>query len=92
MPKWLRDAARFEVLGLGEGSTVVTLEAPSVREAQPGIFAQGQLFHEFDPELSSLQLFEQSLGEAVAGRSESDLFDGGEPLISSMEGSLSARG
>ncbi len=58
---------------------MVALEAPSVREAQPELFAQGHLFQEFDPELSSLQLFEESLEEAVTGRSESDLFD--QPLL-----------
>lgn len=78
-PKWLRDAARFEVLGFQEGSTVVALEAPSIREAQPGLFAQGHLFQEFDPDLSSLQLFEESLGEALSGHSDSDLFD--QPLL-----------
>ena len=74
-PKWLRQAARFEVLGFEEGSTVVALAAPSVREANPRGFAQGHLFQDFDPDLSSLQLFEESLGEALRGRDESDLFD-----------------
>ncbi len=58
---------------------MVALEAPSVREAQPDIFAQGSLFQEFDPDLSSLQLFQESMGEALSGRSDSDLFD--EPLL-----------
>lgn len=81
-PKWLQRAARFEVLGFAEGSTIVSLAAPSIQEAAPGIFAQGHLFQELDPEQSSLQLFEESLKEALSGRPESDLFD--QPFLGAM--------
>ncbi len=75
VPKWLQQAANFGVLGFEPGSTIVALEASSIQEALPQRFAQGHLFREFDPNRSSLDLFEESLGDALNGRGESDLYD-----------------
>jgi hypothetical protein len=82
-PRWLERAATFVVVGVREGSTVLLLEAPSLTEAAPERFSQADLFGIIDPTRSCLDLLEQSLGDAVACRAESDAYDDG--LIKTFE-------
>ncbi len=83
-PVWLSRASAFDVVGMTEGSTVLVLEARSLAEAAPERFGQGELFPFLQPERSCLDLFEESLRDAVEGRSESDAYDDG--LIGTFEG------
>ena len=74
-PPWLQTAARLEFVGLGEGSTTLALECPSISEGAPEYFAQRQLFHAFDADHSAVHLLAESLEEAFAGQSDSELYD-----------------
>jgi hypothetical protein len=74
-PPWLESAARLDFVGLGAGSTTLTLESPAVSEGAPDFFAQRQLFHTFDPDLSALHLLAESLEQALAGQSDSEVYD-----------------
>jgi hypothetical protein len=74
-PAWLTEAAGFDVVALKEGSTVVDLAAPSIWEAAPSRFQQGDFFSEIDTSRSSLSLFEESFEEALRGKEDADLFD-----------------
>jgi hypothetical protein len=71
------------LVGLQEGSSVLLLEAPSLGEAAPEHFGQRDLFLTVDPARSCLDLFEESVRDAVAGRAESDAYDDG--LIRTFE-------
>ena len=82
-PAWLERAARFEVVGLDEGSAVLVVEAPSLAEATPEHFGQPDLFRTVDPTRSCLDLLGESVRDAVAGRAESDAYDDG--LIRTFE-------
>ncbi len=75
VPPWLKASARFDVVGLADGSTVLMLEAPTLIEAAPERFAQKDLFQDVDVEIPSLALMEQGLQDALAGNSESDAYD-----------------
>jgi hypothetical protein len=77
IPGWLARAAVIEVVGLSPGSTVIAVEAPSLAEAAPEQFGQGDFFTPVDPGLTCLDLFEESLRDAVQGRAESDAYDDG---------------
>ena len=77
IPGWLARAAVIEVVGLSPGSTVITVEAPSLAEAAPERFGQGDLFTPVDPRVTCLDLFEESLRDALHGRAESDAYDDG---------------
>lgn len=70
-------------MGLHEGSTVLVVEAPSLAEAAPQHFGQPGLFQTVDPSRSCLDLLEESVRDAVAGRPESDAYDDG--LIKTFE-------
>jgi hypothetical protein len=82
-PAWLERAAAFELVGLHEGSTVLVVEAPSLAEAAPQHFGQPDVFRTVDPTRSCLDLLEESVRDAVAGRPESDAYDDG--LIKTFE-------
>jgi hypothetical protein len=82
-PAWLERAARFEVVGLHEGSTVLLLEAPPLAEAAPEHFGQPDLFRAAEPTRSCLDLLGESVRDAVTGRPESDAYDDG--LIRTFE-------
>jgi len=82
IPAWLQHAAEFEVVGLERGSTVLVIEAPSLSDAAPGLFAQRELFEPVDPSQSAFGLMEQTLAVAACGRSDSDVFD--QPLLSTF--------
>lgn len=76
-PVWLARAAAFDVVGLSEGSTVLVIEAPSLAEAAPERFSQTELFQFLEPARSSLDLLEESLGDVLAGKPDSDTYDDG---------------
>lgn len=76
-PAWLERAATFELVGLHEGPTVLVVEAPSLAEAAPEHFGQPDLFRAFDLTRSCLDLFEESVRDAIAGRADSDAYDDG---------------
>jgi hypothetical protein len=82
-PAWLGRAAAFDVVGLREGSTVLVVEAPSLAEASPERFGQGDLFPFVEAARSGLDLLEESLRDAIEGKSESDACDDG--LIRTFE-------
>jgi hypothetical protein len=74
-PAWLHAAAEFDLVGIEEGSTLLVVEAPSLLEAAPGIFAQRELFEPVDSSNSAFGLMKETLGVALEGSSDSDLFD-----------------
>jgi hypothetical protein len=82
LPSWLLTAADFDVVGIESGSTVLVVEAPSLLEAAPALFGQGQLFEPLDASESAFGVMEHALGLAVDGRSDSDFFD--QPLLSTF--------
>ncbi|MBI2899889.1 MAG: hypothetical protein HYY17_06875 [Planctomycetes bacterium] len=83
LPAWLSDAARFDVVGLRPGSTVLDLEAPNLGDASPAQFAQGDFFRDIPPDKSCLSIMDESLADAVAGQADSELYD--DDLISVFE-------
>ena len=70
-------------MALHEGSTVLVVEAPSLAEAAPEHFGQPDLFRTVDPARSCLDLLEESVRDAVAGRADSDAYDDG--LVKTFE-------
>lgn len=80
---WLANAADFEVLPLEQGSTVLPIETLPLAASAPERFAQLN-FLEVDPRQSGFSLFEQSLGEALRGNEETELFD--QPLLQRFAG------
>lgn len=77
LPAWLERAATFEVVALREGSTVLVVEAPSLADAVPEHFGQSDLVRTVDLGRSCLDLFEESVRDAITGRAESDAYDDG---------------
>jgi len=84
VPAWLKASARFDFVGLAAGSTVLLVEAPSLAEASPDHFAQGDLFQDLDVGQPSLALLEEGLQDALQGNADSDAYDDG--LIQVFEG------
>jgi hypothetical protein len=80
LPAWLSGATDFEVVGIEAGSTLLVVEAPTLIEAAPALFAQHSLFEPIDSSDSAFGVMEQTLRAAVDGRSDSELFD--QPLLS----------
>lgn len=89
-PKWLDEAADFQITGLGKGSTIIDVETCSLAEAVPDKFQQLNLFR--DHTTSAFSLFERSLMDAVKGKKDSELYD--ELLLSRYAkfGSLLGKG
>jgi hypothetical protein len=82
-PAWLNQAADFDVVGMTEGIAGVRLRAPTLAEAVPERFGQGDLFPRLDPCASGLTLLGESLRDALAGNEDSDDYD--EPLLEAFE-------
>jgi len=82
-PAWVGKAADFDVVGLAAGSTVLLIEAKTLHEAAPERFGQGDFLLELDPNDSAIGLLEQSLSEALEGKTDSELFD--EALLGKFE-------
>ncbi|HSN97238.1 MAG TPA: hypothetical protein VLS89_03035 [Candidatus Nanopelagicales bacterium] len=80
-PAWLEQATSFEVVKL-HGQDIV-LRAPPLGQAAPQRFRQLKLFPDVDPARSCLDLFEDSLDDALAGREDSDRYD--RPLMGTLE-------
>jgi hypothetical protein len=76
VPAWLEQAAAFD-LRIEEGSTQLVLDAPNLSAAAPEQFAQAQLFDEVPADRSCLDLFVDSLDDALNRRYDSVLFDDG---------------
>lgn len=76
-PGWLEKASDLIVLPLEAGSTQVVLEAPTLAEAFPNRFAQVDLDLGLNPDTTSFEVLEESLGEALAGNVSSDKYDAG---------------
>jgi len=74
-PSWLDRASAFDVVAIEDGSTEVLLEATTLARAVPEQFQQIQMFGGIDGSLSCLDLFGASLGDAVAAKPDSDLYD-----------------
>lgn len=74
-PSWLGRAAAFDVVAIEDGSTKLMLEATALAQAVPEQFQQMQMFGGLDGSLSCLDLFGESLRDAVAARPDSDLYD-----------------
>lgn len=76
VPGWVERGTDFAVIGFsGEEDPGLVLHAPTLQEALPERFEQGDLFSPVDPRQSALTLMAASLAEATAGRLDSDAFD-----------------
>lgn len=84
LPGWLEKAANFDLIDIEAGSSVLVLEAPAVAEAAPERFAQLQFFAPFDPNLTCIELLQETLCDALSERNDSDLYDDG--LVATLEG------
>lgn len=84
LPVWLARAGAFDVVGTREGSTMLLIEAPTLMEAAAEKFRQANFFPSVDPARSCVDLFAESLRDAVEGKSDSDAYDDG--LIRTFEG------
>jgi len=82
VPAWLERAASFEVDKIRSGELVIK-STPLVKVV-PERFRQLELFSEVDPSRSCIDLFEDSLDDALAGRADSDRYD--RPLMETLEG------
>ncbi len=76
-PAWLEKASDLMVLPLEVGSTQLVIEAPTLAEAVPDRFAQVDFDSGLSPDFTSVDVLEESLGEALAGNESSDKFDAG---------------
>gem|GEM_PF-1994034 len=75
-PWWARDARHFALL-TSPRADVIRVEALTLREIDPDRFHQGDLFKDFDPDRSAIDLFEEGLADAITGVADSDHFDDG---------------
>jgi hypothetical protein len=76
-PTWLEKVSDIDVLPLEAGSTQVVIEAPALAEAAPERFSQMDFVLALNPNMTSIDVLEESLGEALAGDASSDKFDAG---------------
>jgi hypothetical protein len=83
-PAWVHTAAAFNLLRVLPDGMGVELSAPTLREALPDRFGQGELFPTTDPDDSALTLLGRSLDDAVSGRADSDAYD--EALLTTFRG------
>lgn len=85
-PGWLRPASDFQIEAVhGRGEPLAfKVDAKPLAEAMPEKFAQATLFEGIDASKSSVDLFEDTLAEAIRGEEDSELFDG--PLLETMKG------
>lgn len=83
LPAWLEQAATFDVVDVREGSTELVIEAAPLIEAAPDRFRQTELFTQIRVEDSCVDVFIESLNDAVTEQVDSDRFDDG--LIGTFE-------
>lgn len=74
-PRWLAPAAAFDVVGIKQGSTLLELEAVGISDQIRDLFAASERADATEPDLTGLGLFRETLEEAIAGGSDSDLLD-----------------
>lgn len=75
MPAWVDVGTDFVVLDFTTDVPGLVLGAPTLEEALPQRFDQGDLFAPIDPRQSALSLMAVSLLDAAAGRTDSDSYD-----------------
>lgn len=76
IPRWVAAGATFDVVQ-GRNAQEWRLLGRPLKEAAPEKFGQPELFEDLDVQKSALDLFEEGLQDAVAGREDSDRFDDG---------------
>lgn len=74
-PGWLEEASAFDLIGFAPEAPGVRLRAPTLREALPDRFDQGDLFPLVDPDSSAIGLLSESLSDALRGREDSEAYD-----------------
>ena len=76
-PAWIAGATAFELVGIGEGSTVLEFEAPTLDEALARYLPQRALFAEIDPAATPFTLLADAMRDVAAGNLDSDRYDAG---------------
>lgn len=66
LPAWIEQATRYDVELVG-GSTVLRFTGPTLAEADPEEFSQGDLFPELDPDLTAMDYLGSVLESALEG-------------------------
>jgi hypothetical protein len=73
---WVSAATELELIGLGNGSTVLDLETRPLGETVPEIVQAHPLWCDFpQPGQTAFGLFESTLRDAISGNRDSDLID-----------------
>ena len=85
-PRWLNEAAAFDIVAITTDVPGVRLQAPMLRETLPERFAQIDLFGELSPDATGLTLLSDSLADALGGREDSDAF--ANALLDTFESSF----
>lgn len=75
LPAWVERGTDFTIRGFTEDGPGVVLAASALIDVLPERFEQKDMFSEVDPQQSALALLAESLGDAAAGRADSDAFD-----------------
>ena len=75
-PAWLDRAATFTV-EIQPGSTQLVLDAPPLGDLVPNKFTQLDMFQPLDPRATCLDVFTDALDDALASKTDSDLYDDG---------------
>ena len=73
-PRWITAATEFTVQ-IKEGSTLLEIEGPSLREADPEQFRQEELFRAIDADRPAVDFLMSSLEAAVEGETRSTEYD-----------------
>ena len=90
VPAWLEESTDFLVTGLGEGSTVIELDAPELGETAPEFLQQPDMWREVPAaDDTSLTVLALCVNDAMAGNLDSDRFDRGVlESIGQLEGTF----
>jgi len=76
LPRWIERATDFDVR-VEAGSTVLVVESPTLREADPSEFDQESLFPEIDPDRTSFDYLAQAFEAALSDEDHTERFDSG---------------
>lgn len=83
LPKWIRDAVDFNITGIGNGSTILSIEAPQLGEVAFDQINQQNLYLNLPhPNDTALTVFANSYNDATSEKYESDYYDKG--LLTSL--------
>lgn len=78
VPAWLSRSLDFTFSGIGEGSTTLDVEAPTLAEAAPEQVQQQDFWYTLpNPEDTALTLLSRSVADATSEQVDSDRFDRG---------------